>query len=73
MKTVFLVSFDDEVDSIHETEWSMKALNKARSNQLAIDSIYDECIRSVIKYSNDPVKSKIAEEIWKNIGAHFDE
>ena len=45
----------------------------AEINALRIDTLYDECFRSVIKYSDNQIQANFYEEVWKKVYEHFND
>lgn len=54
-----------------EDEWEMNVIANAKKNKLALDTIYDEVFRPIIKYGTDLKEVEAFEMVWKKLSEHL--
>lgn len=55
-----------------EDEFDKDAILNAVKNKLALEQLYNEVFRPVIKYSEDQTKIDSYTEVWDNIAAYLE-
>lgn len=63
-KIIFEIEEDEELE--------VRSLLSAKKNQIAIDSLYDEVIRPVIKYNLNDDLVNTYQDLWDKLQKHFD-
>jgi hypothetical protein len=56
-----------------EDEFDKNAILDAVKNKLAIEQLYDEVFRPVIKYSDDPDKINSYTEVWEKVYKYLED